>query len=119
MSSTSGRSSTRWLLEATCQSAHCENPAWGEQLQLLRSVGTFDHTRQVWLVRIGTLDADALRTLQILYTAAARFGTHVKLATALAPDHWHGTVFDDDGELAHRAAADADQGRPLGQLLAT
>ncbi|MEU3743514.1 hypothetical protein AB0E78_41535 [Streptomyces sp. NPDC032198] len=118
MTSSPGGSSIRWLLEATCQSAHASSRAWDQQIRLLGSVGAFDQARQVWVVRIGALDARALETLQTLYTAAGKFGTSVNLAAVVAPEHWQGPVFSDGGELARRAAADADRRRPLGQLLA-
>ncbi|MGW6733612.1 hypothetical protein [Streptomyces sp. NPDC055013] len=116
MTSPSRTSSTRWLLEATCQAAHCDNPAWEQQRQLLRSVAFFDTAREVWVVRIGALDVHALGALQTLYEAARRFGTHVQVAAAVAPDNWQGPAFDDDSELARLASARTDQGRRLGQL---
>ncbi|MGW1611686.1 hypothetical protein ACWCQZ_20085 [Streptomyces sp. NPDC002285] len=116
MTSPSRTSSTRWLLEATCQAAHCDNPAWEQQRQLLRSVAFFDIPREVWVVRIGAVDAKALGALQTLYEAARRFGTHVQIEATVAPDDWQGPVFDDDSELARLASARTDQPRRLGQL---
>ncbi|MGW6360160.1 hypothetical protein ACWFR5_34595 [Streptomyces sp. NPDC055092] len=116
MSASSGTSSPRWLLEATCQSAPCDSPAWDEQRQLLASIGSYDRREQVWTVRIGVLDVSSLAVLNRLYEAARRFGARVEWNAALAPDNWRGEAFEDTSELARLAAAAADQGRPLGQL---
>ncbi|MFD4716017.1 hypothetical protein ACFWN5_41080 [Streptomyces sp. NPDC058430] len=116
MSASSGTSSPRWLLEATCQSAPCDSPAWDEQRQLLASIGSYDRHERVWTVRIGVLDVSSLAVLNRLYEAARRFGTRVEWNAALAPDTWRGEAFEDTGELARLAAAAADRGRPLGQL---
>lgn len=116
MPSSSGTSSTRWLLEATCTSRPCADAAWHRQRQLLASFGSYDPTSQVWTVRIGALNADTLATLNALYEAASAFGTHVSWAAVVAPDHWRGEAFENAGDLAQIAAANRDQHRPLGQL---
>jgi len=117
MTSTTTHSSTaRWLLEVTAAAAPADPAAFEEQRQLLRSVAQFDSASRTWWTWIGVLDVRALEILQRLYEAARRFGTEVRVQAVAAPDAWHGPCFTDVGELAALTAAQADQGRRLGEL---
>ncbi|WP_326708046.1 hypothetical protein OG758_00395 [Streptomyces sp. NBC_01474] len=115
MTTSSRTASPGWLLEAICHAAHDNGSAWHAQLELLCSVGFFDPSRDVWVVRIGALNAGALTALNTLYEAASRYRTQISLAPVAARSGWQGPTFE-DGELAQFAAAATDQGRRLGQL---
>ncbi|MFH8736776.1 hypothetical protein [Streptomyces sp. NPDC017964] len=115
MTSSSRKASPRWLLEATCHAAHADGSAWHAQLELLRSVGFFDPSRDVWVVRIGALNTGALTALNTLYEAASRYCTQISFTPVAAPPGWQGPTFE-GGELTQLVAAAADQGRRLGQL---
>jgi hypothetical protein len=104
-----------WLLRITIAAAPANAVQWQEQLQLLRSLVTYDPSSQTWRTSLGTLDAHALDTLQRLYETAHRFGTRVHLEPTFVPASWQGPPFT-DAELADVAASRRDAGRPLGQL---
>ncbi|MCI3276991.1 hypothetical protein [Streptomyces cylindrosporus] len=116
MTSTPQSNSVRWLLEVTAAAAPADPAAFEQQRQLLRSVAQFDRASRTWWRCLGTLDARALEVLQCLYEAARRFGTEVGIRAVAAPAGWSGDCFCDAGELAAFALAQADAGRPLGQL---
>ncbi|MFE2992750.1 hypothetical protein [Streptomyces sp. NPDC059262] len=81
-------------------------------LELLRSVGFFDPSRNVWVVRIGALNASALTALKTLYG----YRTQISYTPVAAPPDWKGPTFEGDDELAQLVAAASDHGRRLGQL---
>ncbi|MFI1700302.1 hypothetical protein ACH419_30570 [Streptomyces bobili] len=105
-----------WVLEASVRAAPAADPRWNEQLDSVRSVAQYDGKTQTWCARLGVLDLAGLQKLQILFDAARTYGTEVRLAPAPVPAAWAGPVFTRDSELNVVLAAQADQGRALGQL---
>ncbi|MFE7440919.1 hypothetical protein ACFU7X_10705 [Streptomyces chartreusis] len=105
-----------WLIEITIQAAHGDDKTWTQQLDVLRSVATYDRATQTWSTRIGALDARALGKLQALFDAARRFGTQIHIEAAPVPTGWAGPSFGSDGEVDALLTAKADKRRPLGQL---
>jgi hypothetical protein len=106
----------RWLLHITIQAARADDSRWQEQLAVLRLVSSYDPTTQTWNTFIGALDLTSVHTLQTLFDAARSFGSEVQLEPAPFPPTWQGTSFTSDTEVAALLAAQADKGRPLGQL---
>ncbi|AWN24837.1 hypothetical protein DKG71_00375 [Streptomyces sp. NEAU-S7GS2] len=116
MTSTTSPPATSWLLRISATAAPANTSTFDQQVQLLRSVATYDPETRTWHTFIGALDARALEHLQCLYEAARKFGTTVALEPIVTPPTWTGQSFKDTGELATVAAAQADQGRALGEL---
>ncbi|MYS92292.1 MULTISPECIES: hypothetical protein [Streptomyces] len=105
-----------WVLEAIIRTAPAADPRWQEQLDRLRPVATYDRETQTWHARLGALDLAGMRVLQTLFDAAHIHGTEVRLAPVPVPAYWNGPTFTKDPEVASLVEAQADPGRPLGQL---
>ncbi|WP_328372755.1 hypothetical protein OG800_48800 [Streptomyces sp. NBC_00445] len=105
-----------WMLEATIRTAPAADPQWQEQLDKLRTIATYDPATQTWHARVGALDLAGVQVLQTLFDAARVHGTDVRLAPVAVPAHWAGLAFMRDPDVAERLEAQADRGRPLGQL---
>ncbi|MGW9024509.1 hypothetical protein ACWGQ5_09790 [Streptomyces sp. NPDC055722] len=110
------RPNDRWLLQVTIQAARADDSRWQEQLATLRSVSSYDPTPQTWSTCIGALDLASAYTLQTLFDAARSFGTEIHLEPTQVPATWRGPSFTSDTEIAAFLTAQADNGRPLGQL---
>ncbi|MGW2706550.1 hypothetical protein [Streptomyces sp. NPDC001340] len=108
--------SEAWLLQVTIQAARADDTRWNEQRTALRSVSAYDSTTQTWSTRIGVLDPASVHTLQVLFDAARTFGTAIHLEPMPVPARWTGPFLTSDAEVAALLAANADEGRPLGQL---
>ncbi|MDQ0904213.1 hypothetical protein QFZ22_000198 [Streptomyces canus] len=106
-----------WVLKATIWAEPAAAPQWKEQLNRLRPIASFDDTTKTWQARLGVLDLEGLNVLQALLDAASAHGTRVRLEPAPVPECWDGPVFTRGPDVAALLEAQADQGRPLGQLL--
>ncbi|MCT9094258.1 hypothetical protein N4G70_36275 [Streptomyces sp. ASQP_92] len=87
-----------------------------EQRRLLRSMASYDPASGTWWARIGALNPRAVEILQMLYVAARRFGTEVRLDITSVPATWNGDSSTGAGELAALAVVHTDRTWPLGQL---
>ncbi|WP_210582862.1 hypothetical protein [Streptomyces sp. GESEQ-4] len=105
-----------WVLEATIRTASAADPQWQEQLDRLRTIAAYDSATQTWRACVGALDLTGVQVLQTLFDAARVHGTEVCLAPVAAPAHWAGPAFTRDPGVAALLEAQADRGRPLGQL---
>lgn len=105
-----------WVLKATIRTAPAADPHWQEQLDRLRPIATYDRETQTWHARLGALDLAGVQVLQTLFDAAHIHGTEVRLAPVAVPAYWNGPIFTRDSEVASLVEAQADRGRPLGQL---
>ncbi|MGP4088623.1 hypothetical protein [Streptomyces sp. KR55] len=114
-SSPNSRDST-WVLEATIRTAPTADPQWQEQLGRLRPVASYDPETQTWHARLGALDLAGVQMLQALFDAARVHGTEVRLTPVAAPAYWDGPAFTRGPDVAALLEAQADRGRPLGQL---
>jgi len=104
------------LLKVTIWAAPAADPQWKQQLNRLRSIAGFDDTTKTWQARLGALDLEGLTMLQALFDAASAHGTRVRLESAPVPERWDGHAFTRGPDVAALLEAQADQGRPLGQL---
>jgi hypothetical protein len=105
-----------WVLEATLRTASAADPQWQEQLARLRPVASYDPDAQTWHARLGALNLAGVQMLQTLFDAARAHGTEVRLHPAAVPAHWDGPTFTREPDVAALLEAQADRGRPLGQL---
>ncbi|WP_426570289.1 hypothetical protein [Streptomyces canus] len=103
-------------MEATIRTAPAADPQWQEQLDRLRTIASYDPQTQTWHARLGALDLAGTQMLQTLFDAARVHGTEVRLAPVAVPAHWDGPVFMRGPDVAAFLEAQADRGRPLGQL---
>lgn len=104
------------MLEATIRTAPAADPQWQEQLDRLRPIASYDQQTQTWHTRLGTLNLAGLQLLQTLFDTARVHGTEVCLTPVVVPAYWDGPVFTREPDVAALLEAQADQGRPLGQL---
>jgi hypothetical protein len=88
----------------------------GEQLDGLRPIASYDTETQTWHARLGALDLAGVQMLQALFDAARVHGTAVCLTALAVPAYWDGPVFTRGPDVAALLEAQADRGRPLGQL---
>jgi hypothetical protein len=107
---------TAWVLEATIQTAPAAHSQWQEQLDRLRPIASYDTETQTWHARLGVLDLAGVQMLQALFDAARVHCTAVCLTPVAVPAHWDGPVFTRSPDVAALLEAQADRGRPLGQL---
>ncbi|WP_189317598.1 hypothetical protein [Streptomyces brasiliensis] len=105
-----------WVLEATIQTAPAADSQWQEQLDRLRQIASYDLETQTWHARLGALDLAGVEMLQALFDAARVHGTEVCLTPVAVPAYWDGPVFTRGPDVAALLEAQADRGRPLGQL---
>ncbi|MFM9700684.1 hypothetical protein [Streptomyces europaeiscabiei] len=107
-----------WVLEATLRTAPAADPHWQEQLDRLRPIASYDPETQTWHARLGALDLAGLQMLQTLFDTARVHGTEVRLTHVAVPAYWDGPAFRRGPDVAVAAflEAQADRGRPLGQL---
>ncbi|MET8411158.1 hypothetical protein ABZV34_24155 [Streptomyces sp. NPDC005195] len=105
-----------WILQITITSAPAAKTQWNEQLNQLRPIAQYNEATQTWSAHIGALNLAGLSTLQTLFDIARTYGTEVCLAPVPVPPPWKGPVFTSDSEIAAHLRAQADAGRPLGQL---
>ncbi|MCX4853730.1 hypothetical protein [Streptomyces canus] len=105
-----------WVLQVTIWAAPAADPQWKAQLNRLRTIASFDDTTKTWQARLGALDLQGLNLLQALLDAASAHGTRVRLEPAPVPEGWEGPVFTRGPDVAALLEAQADHGRPLGQL---
>ncbi|MFC9930001.1 hypothetical protein [Streptomyces sp. NPDC127190] len=105
-----------WVLEAAIRTAPAADPQWQEQLDRLRQVATYDPETQTWHARLGALDLAGVQLLQTLFDAARIHGTEVRLTPMAVPASWDGPTFTTGPDVAAELEAQADRGRPLGQL---
>lgn len=105
-----------WVLEATIRTASAADAQWQEQLDRLRPIALYDPETQTWHARLGALDVAGVQTLQVLFDAARVHGTEVCLTPMAVPGNWEGPAFTRGPEVAALLEAQADRGRPLGQL---
>ncbi|MEU9662832.1 hypothetical protein [Streptomyces chartreusis] len=106
---------TAWVLEASIRTAPAADAHWQAQLDRLRPIATYDPDTQTWRARLGALDLAGIQLLQALFDAAHIYGTEVHLAPVAVPAYWNGPTFK-DSEVGSLLEAQADLGRPLGQL---
>ncbi|MFJ4525624.1 hypothetical protein ACIP4Y_32560 [Streptomyces sp. NPDC088810] len=104
------------VLEATIRTAPAADPQWQEQLDRLRTIASYDPETRTWHARIGALDLASMQMLQTLFDAARVHGTEVRLTPVAVPACWDGPVFTMGPDVAALLEAQADRGRPLGQL---
>jgi hypothetical protein len=104
------------VLQVTIWAAPAAAPQWKEQLNRLRLIASFDDTTKTWQARLGALDLEGLKVLQALLDAASAHGSRVRLEPAPVPEFWDGPVFTREPDVSAVLEAQADQGRPLGQL---
>ncbi|MFC9848680.1 hypothetical protein ACFWFF_32605 [Streptomyces sp. NPDC060223] len=116
MTSSPNSPDSAWVLEATVRTAPAADPQWREQLDRLRTIATYDPETQTWHARLGALDLAGMQMLQTLFGATRVHGTEVCLAAVAVPPYWGGPAFTRDPEVAALLEAQADRGRPLGQL---
>ncbi|MFJ9589688.1 hypothetical protein [Streptomyces acidicola] len=116
MTSSPNSRDNAWVLEATIRTAPAADPQWQEQLVRLRSVASYDPKTQTWHARLGALDLAGMQMLQTLFDAAYAHGTEVFLTPVVVPAYWDGPVFMRGPDVAALLEAQADRGRPLGQL---
>ncbi|MDC2956861.1 hypothetical protein PO587_20560 [Streptomyces gilvifuscus] len=102
------------VLEATIRTA--SGPQWQEQLHRLRTIASYDPETRTWHARLGALDLAGLQLLQTLFDTARVHGTEVFLTPVVVPACWDGPVFTREPTVAALLEAQADPGRPLGQL---
>ena len=105
-----------WVLEATIRTAPTADAQWREQLDRLRPIASYDPAAQTWHARLGALDLVGVQLLQALFDAAHVHGTEVRLTPVAVPAYWKGPSFASDPNVAALLEAQADYGRPLGQL---
>ncbi|MER5757253.1 hypothetical protein [Streptomyces sp. NPDC002088] len=103
-------------MEATIRTAPAADPLWQEQLDRLRPIASYDPETQTWHARLGALDLAGLQMLQTLFDTARVHGTEVRLTPVVVPAYWDGPVFTREPDVAAFLEAEADRGRPLGQL---
>ncbi|MET9083236.1 hypothetical protein ABZX77_15300 [Streptomyces sp. NPDC004237] len=116
MTSSPNSRDSAWVLEAAIQTAPAADLQWQEQLNRLRPIASYEPETQTWHACLGALDLAGLRLLQTLFDAARVHGTGVRLTPVAVPAHWDGPVFTRGPEVAAALEAQADRGRPLGQL---
>ncbi|MET9759950.1 hypothetical protein ABZ016_12955 [Streptomyces sp. NPDC006372] len=105
-----------WVLEATIRTAPAADPQWQEQLDRLRQIASYDPKTQTWHARLGALDLAGMQMLQTLFDSARVHGTEVRLTPVAVPAYWDGPTFTRGPDVAAVLEAQADRGRPLGQL---
>jgi hypothetical protein len=105
-----------WVLEATIRTAPAADPHWQEQLDRLRPIASYNTETQTWHARLGALDLAGVQMLQALFDTARVHGTAVCLTPVAVPAYWDGPVFTRGPDVAALLEAQADRGRPLGQL---
>ncbi|MFD7408406.1 hypothetical protein ACFV7R_38455 [Streptomyces sp. NPDC059866] len=116
MTSSPNSHESAWVLEAIIRTAPTADPQWQEQLGRLRTIATYDPETPTWHARIGALDLAGVQMLQTLFDAARVHGTEVRLTPVAVPAYWDGAVFTRGPDVAALLEAQADRGRPLGQL---
>ncbi|WP_225626587.1 hypothetical protein [Streptomyces werraensis] len=105
-----------WVLEAAIRTAPAADPQWQEQLDRLRQIALYDPESRTWHARLGALDLAGMQMLQALFDAARVHGTEVRLMPVAVPAYWDGPTFTRGPDVAAVLEAQADRGRPLGQL---
>ncbi|MGW7259534.1 hypothetical protein [Streptomyces sp. NPDC054834] len=105
-----------WVLEVTIRAAPAADPQWQEQLAKLRGIASYDPGTQTWHTRLGALDLAGVGMMQTLFDAARIHGTEVCLTPVAVPAYWGGPAFTRGPDVAALLEAQADRGRPLGQL---
>ncbi|MEU3760065.1 hypothetical protein [Streptomyces albogriseolus] len=105
-----------WVLEAVIRTAPAADPQWQEQLDRLRQIASYDLESQTWHARLGALDLAGMQMLQALFDAARVHGTEVRLMPVAVPAYWDCPPFTRGPDVAAVLEAQADRGRPLGQL---
>ncbi|POX58086.1 hypothetical protein C3492_39630 [Streptomyces sp. Ru62] len=104
------------MLEVVIRTAPAADPQWQEQLARLREVASYDPDTQTWQARLGALDLAGVQVMQTLFDAARIHGTEVCLTPVAVPAYWNGPTFTQSPDVAAVLEAQADRGRPLGQL---
>ncbi|MFF7887791.1 hypothetical protein ACH40F_40945 [Streptomyces sp. NPDC020794] len=116
MTSSPNSRDSAWVLEATIRTAPAADPQWQEQLIRLRPIASYVPETQTWHARLGALDLAGVTMLQTLFDTARAHGTEVCLTPVVVPAYWDGPVFTREPDVAALLEAQADRGRPLGQL---
>ncbi|MCX4598407.1 hypothetical protein OG819_55730 [Streptomyces sp. NBC_01549] len=116
MTNSPNSSESAWVLEATIRTASAADAQWQEQLDRLRPIALYDLETQTWHARLGALDVAGVQMLQVLFDAARVHGTEVCLTPVAVPAYWEGPAFTRGPDVAALLEAQADRGRPLGQL---
>jgi hypothetical protein len=103
-------------LKAAIRTAPAADPQWQEQLARLRGIASYDPESQTWHACLGALDPAGVHVLRTLFDAARVHGTEVCLTPVAVSAHWDGPAFTKGPDVAAFLEAQADRGRPLGQL---
>ncbi|MFI6663178.1 hypothetical protein ACIBL8_47790 [Streptomyces sp. NPDC050523] len=79
-------------------------------------IASYHPETQTWHARLGALDLAGVQMLQALFDAAHVPGVEVCLTPVAVPAYWKGPAFTRGPDVAALLEAQADRGRPLGQL---